>query len=234
MFLHDIDSPDDEGDLCPLACCRALPLAVVDLETTGLDPKVNEIIEIAIVHCDPDGNPTGERFVSRVKPANGVDATWIHGITEDDVRDAPSFSDIAGTVVDMLAGRVVVAHNAYFDVRFLNHELTRAARLSGDLRSDERFPLFPTLCTMWSANVLGFGGRISLQRACDAIGHEIGNAHSALDDALAAAALLRAILNDTKGRGTHVRKFGDPHTPHLDSSTFPGLTRKSVPVTSPK
>ena len=218
----------DNNEECSLICCVPKQLAVVDLETTGLDPKTNEIVEIAIIVCDGDGRPTGERFVSLVRPSGGVDATSIHGITDEDVKGAPGFVDIAGNVVEMLSGRVVVAHNAYFDVRFLNYELTRAARDFGDLAEDERFPMFPTVCTMWSASVLGCGGRISLKNACDLIGHDIGNAHSALDDALAATALVSEIIHTARKNGTHVKKFGDPSTPDLNPEKFPALTGKTT------
>ncbi len=225
------DDADLNGGLvdnsCPLVCCSPRELAVVDLETTGLDPKSDEIVEIAIVVCGADGVPTGERFVSLVKPSGSVGATHIHGISEDDVRDAPTFADIAGDVLGVLAGRVVVAHNAYFDVRFLGYELGKAARSAGDLGADDKFPMFATLCTMWSSQVLGLGGRISLVRACNAIGYEVVNAHSALDDTLGAAALVSEILRVCRTDGVHVRKFGDPLIADLDLRMFPGLVGSS-------
>lgn len=226
--FDSIDTIQDEN-ACSLVCCRPTPFAVVDLETTGLDPKVNEIIEVAIVLCDENGRPEGKHFISRVKPSNGVDASWIHGITEEDVENSPSFLDISGNVLEFLAGRTVVAHNAYFDVRFLNAELTRSARLVGDLNDEERFPLFPTVCTMWSSKVIGLGGRVSLQRACESIGYVNENAHAALDDAWAAAALLHEIISTARSGGEHVNKFGDPDTSPLSVENFPGLAAKKIP-----
>lgn len=219
------DEPSLPDDICPLVCCSPRPLAVVDVETTGLDPKTNEIVELAILLCDPNGEPEGRELVTRIKPSGPMGATEIHGISAMDVHDAPTFHDIAGTVVDHLAGRTVVAHNAYFDVRFLSAELTRVAHATNALPETEKFPMFPTLCTMWSSDVIGLGGRISLAKACAHIGVTNTAAHTADADAVAAMHLARHILGTARRTGTHVRKFGDPNTPPLTHGDFPALPR---------
>jgi DNA polymerase III epsilon subunit family exonuclease len=114
-------------------------IAVIDCETTGLHPGAHHrIIELAVVTLD-DGWKPGEVWCSLIRPERDLGPTGIHGIRGRDLRDAPTFDDLVGEVLDRLAGRVLVAHNARFDRGFLEHELSR---LGFDLA-----PL-PTICTM--------------------------------------------------------------------------------------
>jgi DNA polymerase III epsilon subunit-like protein len=113
--------------------------AVIDCETTGLHPNAHHrIIELAIVSLGNDWAP-GDVWSSLLRPERDLGPTDIHGIRGRDVRDAPSFEDVLGEVLDRLAGQVLVAHNARFDGAFLEHELSR---MGVDVA-----PL-PTLCTM--------------------------------------------------------------------------------------
>ncbi len=67
------------------------PLAVIDLETTGIDPKVDRIIEISVLKLTPDGG--ADHRTRRVNPGVPIppEASAIHGITDDDVAEMPSF-----------------------------------------------------------------------------------------------------------------------------------------------
>ena len=60
-------------------------LAVVDVETTGLNPATDRIIEIGVVTLDERGNVEGE-WTSLINPECPVSAQFVHGITDDDVR----------------------------------------------------------------------------------------------------------------------------------------------------
>lgn len=159
--------------------------AVVDCETTGLHPGAHHrIIELAVVTLDERWAPD-EVWCSLICPERDLGPTDIHGIRGRDVRDAPTFEDVLGEVLDRLAGRVLVAHNARFDRGFLEHEL---ARLGIDLA-----PL-PTLCTMELAAKAGLGGQGRLADCCAAIGAAVPEAHTAEGDAVACAELLSACL----------------------------------------
>ncbi len=94
-----------------------LPLAVVDVETTGFSPGADRIVEVAVVRVAPDGTVM-EQFVSLVDPGRDVGPTWVHQITDEMVAGAPTFADIAGDVLELFDGAVVVAHNAGFDGGF--------------------------------------------------------------------------------------------------------------------
>jgi DNA polymerase-3 subunit epsilon len=165
--------------------------AIIDFETTGFNAGgTDRIVEVAVVHADVDGRVTGA-WDTLVNPGRDVGATRIHGITGGDVMRAPSFAQIAPRLVELLAGRVLVAHNASFDTRFLIAELTRAG-----------YPIDPTahsLCTMRLAREYLPGARRSLRDCCDAFDIEIGDAHRASADALATARLLAAYIASSGG-----------------------------------
>ena len=87
----------------------------LDTETTGLDDHA-EICEIAVL--DADGTSLVDTLVRPTGPIPDG-ARQVHGITDDDVRDAPTFAEIAPWLRDVLDGREVVIYNADYDVRLL-------------------------------------------------------------------------------------------------------------------
>ncbi|HEY0641767.1 MAG TPA: exonuclease domain-containing protein [Pseudonocardiaceae bacterium] len=159
--------------------------AVVDVETTGLLPDWHHrVAEIAIVHVDRSGTITDE-WVTLVNPRRDLGPQHVHGIRAADVRDAPTFADLAGDISARLDGRVVVAHNLEFDALFLSTEYGRAgvpARIDG-------------LCTMHLAQRYLDSPSRSLAACCRVAGIAQHAAHSALDDARAAAGLLARFLS---------------------------------------
>jgi hypothetical protein len=98
---------------------------VVDVETTGLQPSRQRIIEIAIVRFS--GGVATNQWESLCQPGRRVPAYIIKltGIDDDLLEHAPSFEEIAGTAVELLAGAIIVGHNVDFDLGFLNEELKR-------------------------------------------------------------------------------------------------------------
>src|SRR5262245_3638421 len=84
--------------------------AVFDCETTGTDPERDEIVSLALVLLDADGNETC-RFGSLVRPSCPIpkEASAIHGIADADVAEAPTFTELAGQLLGLLEGRVFVA-----------------------------------------------------------------------------------------------------------------------------
>lgn len=179
--------------------------AVIDFETTGLVPERGDrIVEVAIVLVDAFGNVERD-WTTLVNPKRDVGATHIHGLTAGELLDAPEFDDIADDILDLVAGRAVVAHNAIFDMRFLQSELTRVGH---------RIDRPPALCSMkWSGRLVG---PAKLSHACEAIGISVVNAHSALGDARATAGLLAYLMrrahnqNEWNNDVHHSRSFAWP------------------------
>ncbi|ATE55615.1 DEAD/DEAH box helicase [Actinosynnema pretiosum] len=182
----ELPAPLSQGGVS-VAGGHPVTYAVVDLETTGFSARGRDrIVEVAVVRVAADGGVLGE-WSSLVNPQRRVAATGVHGITDGEVADAPTFADLAPVLADHLRGAVLVAHNASFDVSFLKAEFERAGH---------PYPSSGTLCTMrLDAHVAGRGRR-KLQDCLTAVsaGSANGTAHRALADARAATALLRHYL----------------------------------------
>ncbi|MDU0863560.1 3'-5' exonuclease [Actinomyces urogenitalis] len=192
--LHSAATPASQpADPCEVG------YAVVDLETTGLSPATDAILEIGLVLTAPDGTPQ-RTWSTLINPGAGPDGaievgpTFIHGLLPDDLAGAPSLDDVADLLVRDLAGRVVVAHNARFDVGFLTQALGTRGHLARGAR-------VPRVCTMeWARHFITTPSR-RLTTCCEVAGVEIGRHHSALDDAEAAAGLLRHYMAVGRQRG---------------------------------
>ena len=80
------------------------PLAVLDLETTGTDTKIDRIVEVSVLKLVPGGEP--DHRTRRVNPGVPIppEATAVHGITDDDVADCPAFRAIAPGLARFLDG----------------------------------------------------------------------------------------------------------------------------------
>ncbi|MBU6140834.1 MAG: DNA polymerase III subunit epsilon [Proteobacteria bacterium] len=98
----------------------------LDTETTGLDPRSGDrVIEIAVVEM-VNKVKTGNVFHTYINPRREVpqEAFNIHGISTTFLKDKPVFDHIAQKFLDFLEGGTLVIHNAAFDLKFLNYELT--------------------------------------------------------------------------------------------------------------
>ncbi|HEX7349994.1 exonuclease domain-containing protein [Brachybacterium sp.] len=169
----------------PSAPPRRPRFAVIDVETTGLDPARERIVEIAIVRADEHGRPI-DHWTTRLQPGVPMRATHVHGITDADVAGAPRFADLAITIGTALQDLVVVAHHADFDLAFLRSEFTRAGM---------PMPHVASYCTLQASTLyLPRLRRRTLGECCAALGVPHQGAHSALGDACAAAGLLAQYL----------------------------------------
>jgi len=99
--------------------------AVVDVETTGLDPSCDGVVEVACLRVE--AGVVVERVVSLVHPERAIPyrASEVHGIYDEDVRDAPTLREVRGALLAATRGATVVAHNARFDLNFLPFLQTR-------------------------------------------------------------------------------------------------------------
>lgn len=195
---------------------RGRGFAVIDFETTGLFPGSNHrVIELAVVHLDENGRITGQ-WDTLINPNRDLGRQDIHRICAADVMRAPTFKQIAPRLVELLSGRVVVAHNARFDTGFLMAELDRI-RYPTDIRIE-------ALCTMQLARDFLPGAGRSLFDCCAAYDIEITDAHHALADAVATARLLEAYL-----LGSDDRISWDAVITRAAASPWPELSRPSAP-----
>jgi DNA polymerase-3 subunit epsilon len=104
---------------------------VFDTETTGLDPlQGHRLIEIGCIEL-VNRIPSGQVFHRYVNPERDVpqEAFAIHGLSLDFLRDKPRFSDICEDLIEFIGDAPLVAHNAFFDLGFLNAELERCKKI---------------------------------------------------------------------------------------------------------
>jgi DNA polymerase-3 subunit epsilon len=162
------------------------PLVVFDLETTGTDPLTDRIVEIAALRIEPDGRR--EERSRRVNPGRPIPpaATAVHGIRDEDVRDAPPFARIARGLLDWIGAADLAGFNiGRFDVVLLEREL---ADCGLDLRLAERRVVDAmTIFHRMERRDLSAAVRFYL-------GREHTDAHSGAADVAAAAEVLDAQL----------------------------------------
>jgi DNA polymerase-3 subunit epsilon len=103
---------------------------VFDTETTGLDPyKGDRLVEIGCIEL-LNRFPTGRTFHRYLNPERDMpqEAFEVHGLSNDFLKDKPLFASIADELLDFISEAALVAHNATFDLSFLNAELERIKR----------------------------------------------------------------------------------------------------------
>ena len=101
---------------------------VLDTETTGLDPASgHRVVEIACLEL-VNHLPSGRHFQRYLNPDRDMpeDAYQVHGLSAVFLADKPRFHEIVDELLGFIAGAPLVIHNAEFDIRFLNAELSRA------------------------------------------------------------------------------------------------------------
>ncbi|MGD0675910.1 MAG: 3'-5' exonuclease [Polyangiaceae bacterium] len=111
-----------------------LPIALVDVETTGRDASVDRVVEVGIAIARGGEIVTRKNWL--VNPGCPIpkEASDVHKITDEDVREAPRFAAVAAEIVAALSDCVPGAYNAAFDKAFLSNELARVG-LAGAART---------------------------------------------------------------------------------------------------
>jgi DNA polymerase-3 subunit epsilon len=164
---------------------------VVDVETSGLDPAAGaRVIEIAAVRINQAGLIL-DSMSSLVNPEDGnTGADWIHGITADMVKDAPTFDQVFDDFARVMDNAIFVAHHAKFDESFVAAE----TQLAG-----AKLLTMPAICTYWLARNT-VKGTDNFKLGTLATHFEISqeSAHTALDDAKVVAQILPKMLADYK------------------------------------
>lgn len=170
------------------------PYAVIDVETTGFSPQGGDrVIEVAVARVDATGRVEDE-FATLVNPeGRDTGPVFVHGISNDAVAKAPTFAEVAPELLARLDGAVVVAHNAPFEERFLSAELARTGHTEVRL---------PALCSLWLGQQIFTTPNHKLATLARHAGIPLVDAHAALGDVRAVAALLPRML-DAYGEPLH-------------------------------
>ncbi|GAA1448051.1 3'-5' exonuclease [Nocardiopsis tropica] len=167
-----------------------LEYAVLDMETTGLEPREGaRIVEIAVVRVRGDGKVV-EEFSTLVDPRAEVGGREFHGIGEGDTVGAPVIAQVVPRLAELLSGAVVVSHNLDFELRFLGSELVPAGLPTGQ----------SGLCTLRALRSQIDLDRYSLPKASFRLaGDWPTGQHTALGDARACAKLLAEMIANAPG-----------------------------------
>ena len=163
------------------------PLVFIDLETTGIDIVNDRIIEIAVLKLFPDGRE--EIKVRRINPGIPIsaEATAVHGITNEDVKNEPSFKEVAKSLANLVEGCDFAGFNSNkFDFPLLAEEFLRA---DVDLDFKKRkFIDVQTIFHKMEKRTLEAAYKFYCEKNLD-------NAHSAEADTLATFEVLKAQLD---------------------------------------
>ena len=155
---------------------------IFDTETTGLNPQVDEICQIAAVRVVNGKLQPGERFDMLVNPGRKIPpaSTAVHHVTNEMVADAPDVAQALTRFHRFAGGCPLVAHNAPFDMAFLQRRESEIG-----LRFDQ--PILDTV--LLSAILFGGSAEHTLDALCDrlAIGIPEQDRHTAIGDAIATA-----------------------------------------------
>jgi DNA polymerase-3 subunit epsilon len=184
---------------------------VLDTETTGLDPKSGDrVVEIGCVELH-NHMATGQTYHTYLNPERDMPAAAeaVHGLSIDFLEDKPKFQEIAADFLKFIGNSPVIAHNAAFDLGFLNAELEAIGQpvISND-RSIDTVPLarrkFP-------------GAQVNLDALCRRFNIDLSARvkHGALLDAeLLAEVYLELVGGREPGLGFSARSQGDSGKPH--------------------
>jgi DNA polymerase III subunit epsilon len=215
------------GGLCASTAVSETLFAVVDLETTGLSARGQDrIVEVSIELFNARGQ-TFESLTSLVQPGRSVGAYWIHGISDDDVSEAPSFEVLAERIHGLLRGTVVVGHNVAFDISFLRAAFERAGmQLPVDAFVADTMRLAPCFYPQ-----LGVEYDRRLPTCCDVMGIGSGTNHRAAGDAAATRAVFDRCLQLGEKRGW--RTLSDFGIESLRTVWRPGAAARRLQSSSP-
>ena len=177
----------DCGEDAEARLLREADFVVVDLETTGAKAPPGRITEVGAYRVS-QGRIVAE-FQTLVNPEMMIPPFVVHltGITDAMVKDAPVFAEVADELLDFISDAVLVAHDAQFDVRFLNHELARI--FPGQRMAN------PQLCTVTlSRRVVPGLLNYRLHTVAEHFAVPIHNRHRAAGDARATAEIFIRML----------------------------------------
>ncbi|MBI3298683.1 MAG: 3'-5' exonuclease [Elusimicrobia bacterium] len=177
---------------------KGLPLseavfAYLDTETTGLSAKSGgRVCELAVVSAQ--GGRDVAKLSTLIDPQSPVQwgALAVHGISDAMLKGQPTFAQVADELAAHLDGKILVAHNAGFDVAFLQAEFARLGRT---------MPEVTVLCTLKLARRHFKFPSNRLGAIAEALGVKMDAAHRAHADAQALRAIFERFLSDFDKRG---------------------------------
>ena len=168
---------------------KAGEFVIIDVETTGTDPKMADLVEVAAVRVK--GGKITDRWSTLVNPGRPIVGNQMHGITDKDVKGAPSPAEAARKALDFAGDALIVGHSVGFDIAFLEEALGDGTRIEQGRYLDTLVIAregYPDLENYKLGTLAAF------------FGIDLTANHRALPDAEATANLLIWFGNDLPGR----------------------------------
>jgi len=165
------------------------PFVVVDVETTGTDPKLADLVEVAAVRVK--GGKIVDRWSTYVDPGRPIVGNQMHGITDADVKGAPSPAQAARQALEFVGSDLFVGHSVGFDIAFLEEALGDGSRIEPGRYLDTL-----TIAREGYPDLENY----RLETLSQFFGVELTRNHRALPDAEATANLLLWFANDLPPR----------------------------------
>lgn len=183
------------------------PLVVLDVETTGIQVRGNDIIEVSAIKFEKDFTPSS-CYTTLLKPRKPIpeDATAVNHITDDMVKDCPKFSQVAKSFSEYISGCNIVAHNADFDLKFL---FVCGAELPEKVKYYDTLKLAQYTLTKYGEKKYDHHAKeyyyeyenydvfdYKLETLCEHYGIYRNDAHRSLSDCLATAKVFEQLIDD--------------------------------------
>lgn len=168
------------------------PLVFLDVETTGLYPSKSEIVEVSAIRFDSGMVPVS-CFTTLCKPSKPIpeEASAINHITDEMVKDAPSFREIAPALTEYLHSCNIAGHNLDFDLRFI---FAHGAELPDNKRFYDTLDL--AHCTIAESKIFNY----KLGTLCNYYRIKRGEAHRSLSDCYATSKVFSCLVYDKTSR----------------------------------
>lgn len=189
------------------------PIVFFDLETTGINVATDRIVEISYLKVFPNGSEECKTY--RVNPTVPIPekTTEIHGITDEDIKDAPKFSELAKTIAKVLEGSDIAGYNSNkFDIPLLAEEMLRSG-IDIDLKK-RKFIDVQVIFLKKEPRTLS----AALKFYCE---KELNNAHSAEADTRATYEILQAQLEKYSDLENDIDKLSE-FSSHNKNADFVG------------
>lgn len=175
------------------------PLAFIDLETTGINPGIDRIVEIAIVKILTDGTKSVKRKLINPEIPIPKGASDVHGITDEMVKDAPNFKQVSHELKQMLDGCDFAGYNSNrFDIPLLMEEFLRA-KVDFDMKNRKLLDV-QSIYHKMEPRTLGAAYKFYC-------GKTLEDAHSAEADATATYEILEAQIERYTELGNNVESI---------------------------
>ena len=203
------------------------PIVFFDLETTGLQIAKDRIIEIAILKIFPNGNKESKTWLINPTIPIPSETTKIHGISDEKVRNEPTFKDLASNILELIRNCDLAGYNSNkFDIPLLVEEFLRAG-INFEIKKIKTIDVQNIFHKLEKRTLIA-----AYKFYCD---KNLENAHSAQADTIATYEVLAAQLekyNELKNDVNFLSKFSEIGGEFVDSAGFIRLNKKGEEILS--